>query len=126
MLNDILQILKSDSELRGILKPTAADSKIYMYKGKSETCISYKYSMISSDGIKAQNKLEINFISSDYTKSEQMLNRVKKLLLTVGDERLNENILNVGLNGGGTLYDEITGQHIIKAYFILTTKERKI
>lgn len=126
MLNDILNILKADSELYSLLGATASDSKIYMNQGKAETCISYKYSIITSDGIKAQSKLEVNCISPDYTKAESILNRVKQLLITVGNKQLNNDILNVALNGGGSLYIEGTNQHIIKAYFILTIRERMI
>jgi len=126
MLNDILNILKADSGLTSLLGATVADSKIYMNQGKAETCISYKYSLISSDGIKAQSKLEINCISPDYAKAESILNRVKQLLITIGNRQLNNDILNVALNGGGSLYIEETKQHIIKAYFILTVRERMI
>ena len=52
------------------------------------------------------------------------MERVKQLLLTVGDAKLNDEILNVSLNGGGVLFDEQTGQHILKAYFIFVSKER--
>lgn len=126
MLNEILNILKADSGLTALLGATVADSKIYMNQGKAETCISYKYSLISSDGIKAQSKLEINCISPDYAKAESILNRVKQLLITIGNRQLNNDILNVALNGGGSLYIEETKQHIIKAYFILTVRERMI
>jgi hypothetical protein len=126
MLNDILNILKADSGLTSLLGATVSDSKIYMNQGKADTCISYKYSLISSDGIKAQRKLEMNFISPDYGKAEGILSRVKQLLITVGNKQLNNDILNVALNGGGSLYIEETKQHIIKAYFILTIRERMI
>lgn len=126
MLNDILNILKADSGLHSLLGATVKDSHIYMNQGKAETCISYKYSLISSDGIKAQSKLEMNCISSDYGKAESILNSVKQLLITVGDKQINNDILNVALNGGGSLYIEETKQHIMKAYFILTIRERMI
>ena len=126
MLNDILNILKADSELYSLLGATASDSKIYMNQGKAETCISYKYSIITSDGIKAQSKLEVNCISPDYAKAESIFNRVKQLLITIGDKQLDNDILNVALNGGGSLYIEETKQHIIKAYFIFTIRERMI
>lgn len=126
MLNDILNILKADSDLYSLLGATVSASKIYMNQGKAETCITYKYSLISSDGIKAQSKLEINCISPDYAKAESILNRVRQLLITVGNKQLNNDILNVALNGGGSLYIEETKQHIIKAYFILTIRERMI
>lgn len=124
MLNNILSILKSDNELSSLLGATVKDSHIYMNKGKTDTCISYKYSLISSDGIKAQSKLEINCVSTDYGKAENMLNRVKQLFITVGDNQLNNDILDVALNGGGNLFIEETEQHIIKAYFIFTIRER--
>ncbi|AMJ41692.1 hypothetical protein [Anaerotignum propionicum] len=126
MLNEILTILKADSELYSLLGATVSDSKIYMNQGKAETCISYKYSIISSDGIKAQSKLEMNCISPDYGKAESILSRVKQLLITVGNKQLNNDILNVALNGGGSLFIEETKQHIIKAYFILSIRERMI
>lgn len=126
MLNEILNILKADSELYSLLGATVKDSHIYMNQGKAETCISYKYTLISSDGIKAQSKLEINCISTEYGKAENTLNRVKQLLITVGDNQLNNDILNVALNGGGNLFEEETERHIIKAYFIFTIRERMI
>ncbi|KAF5056420.1 hypothetical protein DSECCO2_367460 [anaerobic digester metagenome] len=126
MLNEILNVLKADSELYSLLGDTVKDSHIYMNRGKTDTCISYKYSIISSDGIKAQSKLEVNCISPDYAKAESILDRVKQLLITIGNRQLNNDILNVALNGGGSLYIEETKQHIIKAYFILTIRERMI
>lgn len=126
MLNEILNILKADSELYSLLGANVKDSHIYMNNGKADTCISYKYSSITSDGIKVQSKLEINCISPDYAKAESIFNRVKQLLITVGNRQLNNDILNVALNGGGSLYIEETKQHIIKAYFILTIRERMI
>lgn len=95
MLNEILNILKADSELYSLLGANVKDSHIYMNKGKADTCISYRYSLISSDGIKAQSKLEINCISPDYAKAESILNRVKQLLITVGNKQLNNDILNI-------------------------------
>ena len=126
MLNEILTILKADSGLYSLLGATVKDSHIYMNQGKADTCISYKYSIISSDGIKAQSKLEVNCISPDYGKAESMFNRVKQLLVTIGDKQLNNDILNVALNGGGTLFEEETERHILKAYFIFTIRERMI
>ena len=60
MLHDILEILKADEKLSNLLQATKADSKIYMYQGKTDNCISYRYSVVSSDGIKSQTKLELN------------------------------------------------------------------
>lgn len=126
MLNEILDILKADNTLSSLLGATVKDSHIYMNRGKSDTCISYRYTLISSDGIKAQSKLEINCVSTEYRKAENMLNRVKQLLITVGDKQLNNDILDVALNGGGTLFEEETERHILKAYFIFTIRERMI
>lgn len=124
MLHDILEILKADEKLSNLLQATKADSKIYMYQGKTDNCISYRYFVVSSDGIKSQTKLELNTISTNYEKAEKIMERVKQLLLTVCDAKLNDEILNVSLNGGGVLFDEQTGQHILKAYFIFVSKER--
>lgn len=126
VLNDVLEILQNDAELSELLKPTANDSKIYAYRGQADTCIAYRLTPVSSDGIKAQDKLEINCISTDYATAENILSRVKDLILTVGDEKLNDEILTVSLNGGGILFDEKTEQHILKAYFVLVTKERML
>lgn len=126
VLNDILEILKNDAELSALLQPTANDKRIYAYRGQADTCISYRHTPVTSDGIKAQDKLEINCISTDYATAEKILRRVKELLLTVGDKKLNDEILNVSLNGGGILFDEQTEQHILKAYFIFVSKERML
>lgn len=125
MINDILDILKKDSRLSLVLKPTLIDSKIYMNTGKSDTCISYKYTPITNDGIKAQDKIEINCISKDYSIANKLMDIVKSLLITIGDEKLNDSILEISLNGGGYLFNEDTNQHILKAFFIVKSRYRK-
>lgn len=125
-LSNVLESLKNDIVLCKLLKPTANDKKIYAFYGKSDTCISYKITPVLSDGIKAQDKLEINCISTDFQTAENLLFRVKEILLTVGDEKWNDEILNISLNGGGMLFDGKTKQYILKAYFIFLTKERML
>jgi hypothetical protein len=124
ILEQILNILISDTILKGLLKSTVTDAKIYMNSGRSNPCISYKFMPVTSDGIKRQDKLEINCISNNYAEADEILKRVKQLLLTLGDRKLNNDILEVALNGGGYLKEENTDNHIIKAFFIIKSKER--
>ncbi|WP_069999445.1 hypothetical protein [Cellulosilyticum sp. I15G10I2] len=125
VLDEILNLLKTNSELNALLNPTVIDNKIYMYDtNKDCNCIVYKFIPLTSNGIKAQARLEITCISKDYIVAEQILEQVKKILLTIGSKHNQLNsIKNVSLNGGGSLKDSDLNTFQLKGFFILTYRE---
>lgn len=92
---------------------------------KIEDCIIYNIVPVSNDGAVQQDRLEITVISKDLLTAQRMLEQVKKVLLTVGDTKFNNDILDISLNGGGSLENLETETYHLKAYFIVTSKYRK-
>ena len=125
ILDDILQRLEDDTELKLLLNSTSNNTGIYLNKTDKSDSITYRFINLSSDGIKEQNRLEINCLSLNYIKANQILDRVKAILLTFGDEQFNNDVLEIVLNGGGYLFDDDTKNHIFKAFFIVKNKFRR-
>lgn len=121
ILDDILNILKNDIELKQLI------DGVHAFGSKQKNCIVYEYAELTSDKIKAQARLTLTIITlkNEYAKNLLIHKRVKQLLLTLGDNQLNNNILEVALNGGGILENDETLTIHNKAIFILKYKERK-
>lgn len=90
-----------------------------------EDCVVYSFVPVSSDCIKEVNRLEITVISKDMQQGLNILEEVKKALLTFGDEQKTDNILEVVLNGGGSLENLETDTVHFKAFFVIKSKYRK-
>jgi len=99
------------------VKPYATDT--------IEDCILYKLVPVSNDGVKQQDRLEITVISTNLLTAQQMIEKIKCALLTIGDTQFNNDILEISLNGGGSLENVETNTYHLKAYFIMTSKYRK-
>ncbi len=125
ILDNILQKLEDDTELKSLLNSTSNNTGIYLNKTDKSDSITYRFINLSSDGIKEQNRLEISCLSKGYLKANEILDRVKAVLLTIGDEQFNNDVLEIALNGGGYLFDDDTKNHIVKAFFIVKNKYRR-
>lgn len=125
IVKDIIKTLEKDSELKLLLNPTPDDTKIHVEKTGTPDSIVYRFVNLMSDRIKEQNRLEISCLSYDYLKANEILERVKNVLLTFCDNQFNDDILEIALNGGGYLYDEDTNIHIVKAFFIVKNRYRR-
>lgn len=125
ILDDILQRLEDDTELKSLLNSSSNNTGIYLNKTDKTDSIVYRFINLTSDGIKEQNRLEISCLSLDYLKVNAILERVKAILLTVGDEQFNNDVLEIALNGGGYLFDDDTKNHIVKAFFIVKNRYRR-
>ena len=90
-----------------------------------ENCIVYNFIPVSSDRVKEQNRLEITVISKDVKQGLNILEEVKNALLTFGDEQKTDNILEIALNGGGSLENLETDTVHFKAFFVIKNKYRK-
>lgn len=126
VLKELIGLLQTNNELTNILKPTKNDKKIYMFSTDSEgNVITYTYAVLTSNGLIEQSRLEVNSISSDYATAATMANIVKLTLLTIGDEPLTDNVIEVTQNGGGTLRDMDRGTYIVKTIFTVKSKVRR-
>lgn len=125
ILDDILQRLEDDTELKSLLNSSSNNTGIYLNKTDKTDSITYRFINLTSDAIKEQNRLEISCLSQDYLKVNAILERVKEILLTVGDEQFDNDVLEITLNGGGYLFDEDTKNHIVKAFFIVKNRYRR-
>lgn len=125
VIREILNILKQDEQLTELLQATNQDRKIYMnetsFKGD---CIVYTYTPLTNDSVKAQSRIEIDCISTDFERCSIILKRVQDLLLTTGDESATENIIEIIQNGGGHLFDKEIKLHTLKAIFSIKEKVR--
>ncbi len=123
VLDDILNILENDVELKQLI------DGVHAFGSKKKNCIVYDYTELTSDKIKAQARLTLTIITTknenDFTKNLLIHKRVKQLLLTLGDEKLNNDILEVALNGGGILENDESNTIHNKAIFIVKYKERR-
>lgn len=91
-----------------------------------EDCIVYNFIPLTSDKIKEQSRLEITVISKSMSDGLEILEGVKEILLTRGDEQLTDRILNIALNGGGSLENLETNTFHFKANFIVLSRYRRV
>ena len=106
MIKEILDILKADKKLMELIDGSAANPHIYPietdYLGD---CLVYDYHTFSADKITEAKRLEIVIIAKTLSKTLEIENELKRLILTLADKPLTTNILRVEINGGGSLYD---------------------
>ena len=106
MIKEILNILKADKKLMELINGSAENPHIYPietdYLGD---CLVYDYHTFSADKITEAKRLEIVIIAKTLSKTLEIENQLKRLILTLADKPLTTNILRVEINGGGSLYD---------------------
>lgn len=102
----------------------ANNVQIEAFESHKVPSIAYTFTNLTSDKVKRQDRLELTIIEKDYLKALQKSEQLKEILLTLGDDRLQDDILSVELNGGGTLRDHTTKCIHIKQIYILKSKER--
>lgn len=113
------------AELLAILKGIATLPLEAFSTAEVKDCILYNLVPLTSNGILEQNRLELTIITRDYGKGASELERIKSGLLTMGDDKKTDNILNISLSGGGCMknYNPTVIYH--KAYFIITNLARR-
>lgn len=125
LIDDILSLLKVDNELKELLGCTDEDPRIYPFGVDGvKDCIVYKFMPQISDGIKEQSRVEITIITQAMELGLKILEQLKTVLLTIGDQSKTNNILEISLNGGGCLENIETNTIHHKAYFIIKSRRR--
>lgn len=125
LIDEILCLMKTNDELNALLNATDDDPKIYPFGAdRVKDCIVYKLIPQTDDGIKEQSRLEITIITHDIELGLNILEELKNILVTVGDQSKTSNILEISLNGGGCLENLETNTIHHKAYFIIKSRRR--
>lgn len=122
-LSEIITILVSDTALSELLGVTTDDKRIYPLEIDGQG-MSYKYTQLTNDGVKTQDRLEIRVAYTDLSKCYKIMQRVDELLITIGDDPLTSNILHVEKNGGITpVENKHTGTFTMGSFY--SVKGRK-
>lgn len=79
--------------------------------------IIYNVTPIADDGIKKTYRFELNIVSTTLARVEEIDAEIRQALLGKGDSKPN-NVLNIEVNGGGTLTSEVGIHRLL--YFIVT------
>lgn len=112
---NLVDILTSIKEVIGIT-PTAFNTK----DTNIVPAINYLAYVARDDGAKQIWRFQTRITAQTYTQAIQIDRKLRKLLITLGDEPKFNSIIQ--LNGGGTLEDELTGFPQIISYYDITTK----
>lgn len=77
---------------------------------------------VSDDGIVRADRFEVHIIAKSIDDREVVDRRVRQLLLTLGDEPLCPAVLQVAINGGGTMEDMGTDTYHKITNYIVTSR----
>lgn len=110
LIKDILNLIKSATSL-----PIK-----FINSDKVEKCIIYNLTPINDDGIKRQDRLEIQIVGFDILDIETIDLQIRKALLSFGDRT--DCILSIELNGGGVLRDNNIKSLSKYSFYVITTK----
>lgn len=120
VIDEIISILRADSVLTTFIGDRLTDGSI---KYTGQNAIVYNFVPMTDDKVKRTDRLEIHIIATSYSNSLQIGELVRKDLLTIGDTKLTDTILNIYLNGGGTMEDAGTDTKHQIMYFYITSKK---
>lgn len=118
ILNDIIAALDNDAAFKSKI------TSIHAFEVYDVNTAKYVYTQLTNDKIKAQSRFELTAICSNYENAIAAIDAAKAVLLTKGDNALNDDILEITQNGGGSLYNAATETYHQKAIFIIKYKER--
>ena len=83
--------------------------------------ITYQVYKTSDDGVKEYWRLQLRISDKSLSSSLGIEKKLSDLLCTIGDEE-KFGCLNIALNGGGTLEDDLTGVPQIISYYDLLVR----
>ena len=123
VLSELTTILKNDTTLKTLLKATVTNTKIMPMPLSSEG-IGYSFIPLTNDGIKEQSQFELTIMNADLFKCCEIKEQVDKLLITIGDTPLTNNILEVSQNGGGSYFDDDLKFYKLKTNYTVLSRRR--
>lgn len=107
-MEEIITLLLADTDLETLL----GGKKIYPFGLGStvEECVLYEFYTVSDNGKRAIDALTVKVIAYNLDKALTLQERVKGLILTLGNTPLTLNILKVEQNGGSSMSNLINGK----------------
>ena len=121
-MEEVIAMLRNDP----ILKQLLEENNIYPFgEGSSiQECIVYEFYTVQDNGVKAIDRLDITSVGFSIGKSKTILDRVKTIILTLGDAPLTLKVLKVEQNGGGSLKNVVGDKTMyhFKAFFNITRR----
>lgn len=123
LLIELITILKNNTILKTLLKATVTNTKIMPMPLLTDG-IGYNFITLTNDGIKEQSQFELTIINTDLLRCYEIKEQLDKLLITIGDTPLTNNILEVSQNGGGSYYDDDLKFYKLKANYTILSRRK--
>ena len=115
ILNTLLTRLRDSEELSAIIESIEP-----FYQEGPHNGIVYSLTPLGDNGATRQDRFEIHIIAKSIEEEMAADAAVRKILLTLGDEKY-DNIYNVELSGGGSMEDLNTMTYHLIQYYIITS-----
>lgn len=123
MITEILGVLRQNNALKSLLGGTTTEDRIYAkhtdYLGK---CLIYDDYTTAANKITDNTRLTITIVADKLSEIHTIEKEVKRSILTLADTPLTHKILQVELNGGGSLYDYDRQKHHRTLYFTIISR----
>lgn len=117
MIEQVLQLLRANQRLNTLIQGRIEPFSI----GLAANSIVYSVTPLTDNRITQTDKLEIHIIADSVANMFAIDNEVRKTILTMGDSPLTTDILQVEINGGGSMEDLTTNtKHLITYYYIVS------
>lgn len=118
LLDELLELLRGNKSLKIMLGATMDDDRIYPFSSNViQDCIVYKLKPLMADEIIEQSRFEVTCISTDVFKAYEILEEVKKSLITFGDGMKTEHIIEISQSGGSDPMETDIGTYHIFGFF---------
>lgn len=119
MLLELLAVLKANATLMNLLGGEKIYAKHTDYLGN---CIIYDAYTTYANKITENTRLTVTIVAETLSLVHQIESEVKEAILTLADNPLTNTILQVELNGGGSLYDYDRQKHHQTLYFTILSR----
>lgn len=119
MIEYIVSLLKNDKRLVELI----GENNIYpIQTNYLGDCVIYDVYTTSHNKIIQETRLQITIIADKLSTTLAIEQEIEKILLTLGDNSLNNTILQVEANGGGSLYDNSRRKNHRIVYFNIISR----
>ena len=119
MIEYIVSLLKNNKRLVELI----GENNIYpIQTNYLGDCVIYDAYTTSHNKIIQETRLQITIIADKLSTTLAIEQEIEKILLTLGDTSLNNTILQVEANGGGSLYDNSRRKNHRIVYFNIISR----
>lgn len=102
MIEELVSIMNNSNDLVSLLNGQHIYPYLTDYLGE---CVIYQITPQIDNKAHQTLRVQLSIITETLSKALEIEKVLKQLLLTIGDQPLTDNILQVEANGGGSLYD---------------------